>query len=87
MVRTPTLQPLTVRAVLAEPVVRRAEPEVLAGEDGLDNEVRWVHAGEVPNIASMLRGGELLLSTGMGIGAGAREQRRGEFAVIPNYSG
>jgi PucR family transcriptional regulator, purine catabolism regulatory protein len=76
MVRMTTLQPLTVRAVLAEPVVRRAEPEVLAGESGLDNEVRWVHAGEVPNIASMLRGGELLLSTGMGIGSGAREQRR-----------
>lgn len=64
------------RAVLAEPVVRRAEPEVLAGEAGLRNEVRWVHASEVPNIAAMLRGGELLLSTGMGIGAGAREQRR-----------
>ncbi len=64
------------RAVLAEPVVRRAEPEVLAGEAGLRNEIRWVHASEVPNIAAMLQGGELLLSTGMGIGAGAREQRR-----------
>lgn len=64
------------RAVLAEPVVRRAEPEVLAGEAGLRGEVRWVHASEVPNIAAMLQGGELLLSTGMGIGAGAREQRR-----------
>jgi purine catabolism regulator len=69
-------EPLTVRAVLAEPVVRRAEPEVLAGEAGLRGEVRWVHASEVPNIAAMLQGGELLLSTGMGIGAGAREQRR-----------
>jgi purine catabolism regulator len=69
-------EPLSVRAVLAEPVVRRAEPEVLAGEAGLRGEVRWVHAGEVPNIAAMLQGGELLLSTGMGIGAGAREQRR-----------
>lgn len=64
------------RAVLTEPVVRRAEPEVLAGAGGLRNEVRWVHAGEVPNIAALLRGGELLLSTGMGIGGGAREQRR-----------
>ena len=35
-----------------------------------------MHASEVPNIAAMLQGGELLLSTGMGIGAGAREQRR-----------
>jgi PucR family transcriptional regulator, purine catabolism regulatory protein len=68
-------EPLTVRTVLAEPVVRRAEPEVLAGAAGLRGEVRWVHASEVPNIAAMLQGGELLLSTGMGIGAGAREQR------------
>ncbi len=64
------------RAVLAEPVVRRAEPEVLAGEAGLRNEVRWAHAGEVPNIAAMLRGGEFLLTIGMGIGASPREQRR-----------
>ncbi len=76
LIETSNPEPLTVGAVLAEPVVRRAEPEVLAGEAGLRNEVRWVHAGEVPNIAAMLKGGELLLSTGMGIAARAREQHR-----------
>ena len=56
--------------------MRRGVPEVLAGQVGLGREVRWVHAGEVPNIAAMLKGGELLLTTGMGIGAGAGDQRR-----------
>jgi PucR family transcriptional regulator, purine catabolism regulatory protein len=76
MVEVLTTQPLTVREVLAAPDVRRAEPEVLAGAAGLGNEVRWVHAGEVPNIATLLQGGELLLSTGMGVGPGANAQRR-----------
>jgi PucR family transcriptional regulator, purine catabolism regulatory protein len=64
-----------VRDALALPVVRRAEPEVLAGEAGLGNEIRWVHVGEAVNMASLLKGGELLLSTGMGIGRTAAAQR------------
>ncbi len=68
--------PVTVRRVLELPAVRRGVPEVLAGGEALGREVRWVHAGEVPNIAAMLQGGELLLTTGMGIGAGADGQRR-----------
>ena len=68
--------PVTVREVLALPVVRRAVPEVLAGQDMLDREIRWVHSGEVPNMASLLKGGELLLTTGMGIGNGKAERKR-----------
>lgn len=67
---------ITLRQVLALPTVQRAIPEVLAGEEGLDCEVRWVHAGEVPNIASLLKGEELLLTTGMGIGRDQAAQRR-----------
>ncbi len=37
--------------------------------------MRWVHAGEVPNIASLLKGGELLLTTGVGLGARPADQR------------
>lgn len=70
------LSPITVREVLALPLLRRALPEVLAGEDLLDREIRWVHTSEVPNIASLLVGGELLLTTGMGIGRGGAAQRR-----------
>ncbi len=49
---------------------------MLAGEGRLDQPIRWAHAGEAPNIASLLRGGELLLVIGAGIGSTDREQRR-----------
>jgi purine catabolism regulator len=47
------------------------------GEDGLQRRVRWVHSSEVLEIASLLRGGELLLTGGQMLGrATATEQRR-----------
>jgi purine catabolism regulator len=67
---------ITVAAALELPALRRGLPEVVAGRPGLDRPIRWVHAGEVPNMASLLRGGELLLTTGMGIGTKATDQRR-----------
>src|SRR3712207_1269236 len=67
---------MTVRAALALPPLRRGLPQVLAGARGLDRPVRWAHAAEVRNIAELLKGGELLLSTGMGLSARAPEQRR-----------
>ena len=67
---------ITLRQVLALPSVQRAIPEVLAGADSLDREIRWVHSAEVANIASLLKGQELLLTTGMGIGRSPAEQRR-----------
>ncbi|MGD3107512.1 PucR family transcriptional regulator [Streptomyces sp. YGL11-2] len=66
---------ITVRRALELPALRRGLPEVLAGEHRLDRAVRWVHAGEVPHIASLLKGGELLLTTGLGVGARPSEQR------------
>ncbi|MFG2136999.1 PucR family transcriptional regulator [Streptomyces sp. NPDC048650] len=66
---------ITVRRALELPALRRGLPEVLAGEDRLDRPVRWVHAGEVPHIASLLKGGELLLTTGLGLGTRPSEQR------------
>ena len=65
--RTSTSAVVTVRRALALEPMRRGVPEVLAGEEHLDRGVRWVHAGEVPNLASLLKGGELLLTTGMGL--------------------
>ncbi len=67
---------ITVRRVLELGEVRRGVPEVLAAADDLEREVRWVHSGEVPNIASLLKGKELLLTTGMGIGRNQADQRR-----------
>ncbi|HWH96426.1 MAG TPA: PucR family transcriptional regulator ligand-binding domain-containing protein, partial [Baekduia sp.] len=67
---------ITVAAALELPALRRGLPEVRAGAEALNRPIRWVHAGEVPNMASLLRGGELLLTTGMGIGARTADQRR-----------
>lgn len=75
VVVTDTVYKLTVANVLAEPVVQRGQPEVLAGERSLSRPVRWVHVTEFDDIASVLRGGELLLSTGLGIPRSATEQR------------
>lgn len=70
------LPDITVRAALELSALRRGQPEVLAGHARLDRTIRWVHTGEVANIAALLSGGEMLLTTGMGIGARAAEQRR-----------
>lgn len=67
---------ITVAQALALPAVRQGLPVVAAGERNLDRPIRWVHAGEVSYIASVLLGGELLLTTGMGIGRRAADQRR-----------
>ncbi len=67
---------LTLRALLTLGPVRRAEPIVLAAEEQLDRLVRWVHIAEPADIADLLRGGELILTTGMGIAANASVQKR-----------
>ncbi|GBQ01974.1 transcriptional regulator [Streptomyces spongiicola] len=66
---------ITVQRALELPALRGGLPEVVAGADRLSRAVRWVHAGEVPNIASLLKGGELLLTTGLGLGTRPAEQR------------
>jgi purine catabolism regulator len=58
---------VTIRAILDLEVMRRGGARVVAGRDGLDRNVRWVHVTELPDIAHLLRGGELLLTTGMAI--------------------
>src|SRR5438045_4709646 len=68
--------PLSVAGALALPVLRRALPEVLAGEENLDRAVRWVHVVDVPEPDELLRGGELVLSTGLGPGHDQLAQRR-----------
>jgi PucR family transcriptional regulator, purine catabolism regulatory protein len=67
---------LTLRAVLDLDVVRRAKPRVLVGEELLDRPVRWVHTSELVEAAALLKGGELLLTTGLGLaGRGPVAQR------------
>ncbi len=57
----------SVREVLELDPVRYGAPRVVAGEVSLDRPVRWVHVAEVPDIATLLRGGELVLTTGIGL--------------------
>lgn len=58
---------MTVEEALRLPELRTGVPEVLAGRNQLSREIRWVHAGEFPEMHSVLKGGELLLTTGMGM--------------------
>ena len=53
--------------VLAMDACRRGRPAVVAGADRMDTPVRWVHAMELTDVARLLRGGELVLSTGIAL--------------------
>lgn len=54
----------SVRTILASDELQRGTPEVLAGRAALDREVRWIHIVETTEVESLLRGQELVLSTG-----------------------
>lgn len=55
----------TVADILALPVLSAGRPEVVTGVAHLDRPVRWVHITELTDPASFLKGGELVLTTGM----------------------
>src|SRR3954452_18621685 len=55
-------------------LLRDLELEIVAGEGGLDHAVRWVHISELGDPTPWLSGGELLLTTGMGLQDAAGER-------------
>ncbi len=57
----------TVAEILALEPLRRGAPRVVAAADRLDAPVRWVHVIELAEAAHLLRGGELVLSTGIAL--------------------
>lgn len=57
----------TLGEVLALPALAAGRPVVVAGADHLDVQVRWAHVAELPEIAPLLRGGELVLTTGIAL--------------------
>jgi len=57
----------TVSEVLGLPVIRDGSPRLVAGLAGAERRVRWVHVAEVADIAHLLRGGELVLTTGIAL--------------------
>jgi purine catabolism regulator len=56
---------LTIRDIVSIPSLGL---RLAAGEHGLDNDVRWLHASELADPTPWLEGGELVLATGLGIG-------------------
>jgi len=56
---------LTVREALSLNVLKDAK--VVAGEQGLDNPIRWTHIIDLPDITEWVKGGELLITSGLGI--------------------
>lgn len=69
-------QSLTVAEFIELPIVKAGLPELVAGSEGLGAEVRWVHPLDVPDVSDLLRGGEMILTTGVSIGEDAAAQRR-----------
>jgi PucR family transcriptional regulator, purine catabolism regulatory protein len=57
----------TVAEVLALDPVRNGGPRVLAAANRLGTPVRWVHVIELAQPAHLLRGGEMVLSTGIAL--------------------
>ena len=67
---------LTLAEVLELPVVRRALPDVIVGADAVERELRWAHVIEMADPSDLLKGGELVLTTGIGAGTQERDQTR-----------
>jgi sugar diacid utilization regulator len=69
--------PLTVSDILSRKHFEQAM--IIAGEEGLNRIVKWVHVVEVTNIGNLLNGDELILSTGV-----AWKEDEGLFISILN---
>nr|WP_280273522.1 PucR family transcriptional regulator [Nocardia wallacei] len=61
----------TVADILDMPVVRAGRPEVIGGRTALHRPVRWVHVSELAEVAGLLAGRELVLTTGQPLAEGA----------------
>jgi PucR family transcriptional regulator, purine catabolism regulatory protein len=70
--RTIVRMALTVADILTTPGLAL---KLVAGEAGTDRAVRWIHSSELEDPTPWLKGGEILLTTGAGIGASPAKQR------------
>ena len=73
---------LTLRQIIDD-FLADADPHVLTAHDHLERPVIWVHSSEIYEIGPLLSGGELLLTTGLGLAgldAGTRRHYIRELA-------
>lgn len=68
--------PMSLSALLQHPSLIESDPVVRAGAANLHRPVRWIHSSEVLEIASLLHGGELLLTGGVLLAASQPAERR-----------
>ncbi|MBU2698916.1 PucR family transcriptional regulator [Pimelobacter sp. 30-1] len=83
--------PLALTDLLELEPYRRCKPEIMCGEHLVDRPVRWVHTSELAEAVTLLKGEELLLTSGLGlVGRGipgirayiaALGERRGALAL------
>ena len=66
---------ITLREILELPMARIGDPQMVVEGTGLDTPVRWVHHGDIFDVAPLLRGGELLLTTGLALGTASSVDR------------
>lgn len=71
----------TIEQIIKMPVVQSGRPEVAAGKRHMHRTVRWVHVSELADIAQMLQGGELILTTGIAL-ADTEEELREYVAAL-----
>ncbi|MFY9578291.1 MAG: PucR family transcriptional regulator ligand-binding domain-containing protein, partial [Gaiellaceae bacterium] len=55
-------------------LIRDLDVDLLAGDQGLDTPVRWVHISELEDPTPWMSGGELLLTTGMQLDTAKRQR-------------
>lgn len=67
---------VTVGEVIGLPEVQRGDPEVLSASRWADP-IRWLHVGDVADLPSLLQGGELVFTTGVGLGRAPKRFLRG----------
>ncbi|MFB7663306.1 PucR family transcriptional regulator [Kitasatospora sp. NPDC056138] len=85
----PATARLTVRDVLRLELVAQWDAEVVACPERLERPVRWLHVAEAPDVAVMLTGGEMVLTTGLLLAGDERAQveyvesmRRADAAAV-----
>ncbi len=67
----------TVKDLLELPVMQAGQPEVIHGQSLGGREIRWVHTSEIYEISPLLKGDEVLLTTGLGLVGVGDEAIRG----------